>query len=212
VKKFTRLLRLSDIAIKKGLYIPGLAKTSFYFRRTRVPSLVWLTWDKVLLQPPVTYLLQALIPDYEEDKRETNGALEAAREMIEIARELRLDKKVIDSLYFEQATLILFAQLRHYILHPVSARHLKKLRRDIKTYEIQYPEHYTVPTLHTALQHKRIPKHLLRLFLRGSAPYRKRDRVLFRTSPLQRRLVRRYLHRSKSHLTNQSMGIDVLFK
>lgn len=210
-EKFIELLRQSEIAIKKGLYISELAQKELYFRRSRVPPLMWLTWDRVHLPAPVVYLHRMLLPSNSTVIKDGQIAIEACKKMLSLANELGLNKKVLESLEFELATLIIFEHMRHYILRPQTALALDKLNKHIQEYEKNYPQHYDIGKL-ASVRQRRLPRSTLKPFLRESATYRKRDKLFLKTSSVQARLVRYYLKKSRSHLADQSMGLETLFK
>jgi hypothetical protein len=212
VAKFTELLSLSDTAILKGLYLPAIAKNPLYFRRSRVPPLTWLTWDKVHLPPAVIALHRLLIPSSTSTIRDADEAVKASDQMVRIAQAIGLSSQVINSLKFERDTLILFAQIKRYIFRLLSPQQTQQLNTHIRAYGTRYPQHYSVPELAPLKKDRLPPRSLLNLFIRDTLAYRKRDRALLKTSPAQAKLVRLYLRRSKSHLTDQSMGFEVFFK
>jgi hypothetical protein len=217
VAEFTRLLKLSDSAIKQGLYISQLARQRRYFRRSRVPTLLWLTWDRILLQPIAIALVRALVADPAAAVQEARTAVKSSKEMLDIARTLKLPSSVIDSLEFQHATFRIFVELKTYILGLGlnSKSSLALLQEQIDSYTAHYPQHYTIPTLtkiKATSRSTRQTQRSLKLLLRKTSTYRKRERVLLATSPIQRQLVRYYMRFTKSHLNEQSMGIDVLFK
>jgi len=212
VPRFIELLHLSDIAIKKGLYLPEVAQKNLYFRRTRIPPLIWLTWDRILLSSLVVWLHRMLVSRPEKAIQDGDQAANAAQKMITIARQIHLQPTLIQSLEFEHATLAIFAQLRRYILIGLTKDEQDKLQKQIHVYEKTYPQHYSIPTLPFRTM-KRLPfQGSLKLILRESSAYRKRDRLILKTSPLQARAIRYFLKRSRSHLTDQSMGFDAFFK
>lgn len=210
--RFIELLHLSDIAIKKGLYLPEIAQKSLYFRRTRIPPLTWLTWDQILLSSPVIWLHRMLVSRPEKAIGDGNEAANAVRKMITIARQIHLQSELIHSLEFEYATLAIFAQLRRYMLIGLTEDERVKLQKQVHVYEKMYPQHYSIPMLLSRTMKRLPPRGSLKLILRESSTYRKRDRFILKTSPLQARAIRYFLKRSHSHLTDQSMGFDVFFK
>lgn len=215
IAKFRKLLELSEIAIKHGLYIREMAEQKHYFRRSRVPTLLWLTWDKVLLQPVAIFLMRAFVKHPSEAIREARMAVNATAEMLAIAKDIGLKKAVIDSIEFQHATFTLFVDIKKHILGLADKSTFAHLQTRIDTYTTRYPQHFTIPNLQSlkkASRFTRFSKYPLRLVLRHTSVYRKRDKILMTTSLVQRQLVRYYLHKSKSHLSDQSMGIDVLFK
>jgi hypothetical protein len=215
VHKFTELLKLSEIAIKQGLYIRELAEQKHYFRRSRVPTLLWLTWDKVLLQPVAIFLIRTFVKHPSLAIQESKIAVDATAKMIRIAKDIKLKQSVIDSIEFQHATLTLFVDIKAHILGLANKSTLSSLQTHIDAYTVAYPQHFTIPNvklLKTPSRSTRFSKYPLGLLLRHTSMYRKRDKILMTTSRIQRQLVRYYLHRSKSHLSDQSMGIDVIFK
>lgn len=211
VTTFTELLRLTETAIKKGLYIADLASRELYFRRTRIPPLMWVTWDRVHLPPLVVYLHRMLLPKQNNVLADGAEAVHAIERAVTLARQLGLSDLVVNSLYFQRDTLTIFSLLRRYIVRSPSDKVLASMNFQIDEYQKKYPQHYDISPL-VSIKRRRIPRSLLTPFVRESLPYRKRDRVFLKTSPIQARLIRYYLKKSKSHLNDQSMGLETLFK
>jgi hypothetical protein len=211
-EEFTRLLRLADEAVLKGLYLPAMAEKPLYFRRSRIPPLTWLTWDRVHLPAVVMYLHQLLVRSPDASLRDANDAVEATRQMVDIAKSIRLPAPVIRSLEFEHDTFVLFAQLKRYMFGLLSGGQIQKLNAQVQAYEKHYPQHYSIPKLQSSSRRRKPPRSLLKLLIRDTLSYRKRDKAMLKTSPAQARLVRLYLRRSKSHLADQSMGFEAFFK
>lgn len=205
------LLSASEIAIKKGLYISDVARQRLYFRRTRVPTLLWLAWDRVDLSIEMLRLIGVMIEDPAQMRLEAEQALAAARRMQQLGRQLGLDAQTQRSLDLCYATLELGSALRMYI----TGRHTRQTRRRLQhqaaRYHQQFPDGYTVMQVVLPSRYRRLPiGFLARRLLRDSAQYRRRDKLLLKTSRLQRALVR-YSARN-SMLKDQSMGLESLFK
>lgn len=209
--QFLELLKNSETAILKGLYLPDIANQSLYFRRVRIPPLTWMTWDKIHLPVPVIYFHRLLVRQPQNIVDAADQAVAAADRMVKIARSIKLPPSVVDTLVFEYATLNLFAQLKRYVFHRLSERDIQQLNEKARDYMHRYPQHYSIPHL-SPYKDRRIPRSLLSLLVRQHASYRVWDRILLRTSPLQARLIRSYLRRTQSHLKDQSMGFEVFFK
>ncbi len=211
VDNFLHLLELSDIAIKNGLYIPEIAEQTLYLRRTRLPTLLWIRWDTLMLQPTFATLLRMLITRPHAAYSASERAVKAIEAMQKIAQNISLSHEVQASLVFQNATFRLFARLRFYMTGMAKRKDVVELNKAIQIYTATYPQHYTIPKLRT-FRRRIIPKRSTRVFLRNANTYRKRDRVMLSTSPVQRMIVRYYLRLSQSDLLDQSMGIDILFK
>lgn len=209
--RFIQLLEHSEVAIKKGLYIADLAESPLYFRRTRIPPLMWLTWDKIHLPSPVLAAIRALLPKNNTLIRDGEDAVNATLLMLQLAKTLKLPAATIESIRFEHATMVLLTDLRHYIAGSLSPENIASFNRQLRTYESTYPQHYSIPPL-TIRSSYTLPKSVLGLLVRGNTPYRKRDKIIMATSPLQSRIIGAYLKWSRSHLKNQAMGFESLFK
>jgi len=209
VERFVDLLRYAEIAILKGIYVPDLAQKTLYFRRTRIPPLLWLTWDRVLMSPIAMMTYRSILPAKNNVLYDADQALEGAIKMREIAKEIGLDAKYMHSLEFEIATLELFKQLKCYLLDGSSSN---TFQDEIRSYQEKYPQHYSVPPLSHTVQVHKLPRWVLKLLVREKVAYRVFDVFLLQTSYLQSWLVRLALRLSKSRLATQAMGIDTLFK
>jgi hypothetical protein len=209
VSSFITLLRYADTAIKKGLYIADIAAQTLYLRRTRIPPLLWLTWDRIHLPNIAVYLHRMLLGKDNAVVQDGEDALRAVNSMHRIAVQLRLDKSVTDTIQFEKATLQVFLQLRRYICSEITT--VFECNKQIDHYESAYEKHYDIPRL-APLKTRRLTQALMQPFIRESKRYRKRDRVYLKTSKLQARLIKLYLKRTRSHLADQSMGLETLFK
>lgn len=212
--KFTELLRLSEIAIKKGLYLPDFAGQSLYFRRSRIPPLMGFTWDRVLLHSFMQSLYRHTLTQKQIHTaiNDSYEAIAATDKMIDIAQKIKLSPDVLASLCFERETLIIFSQLRKYLLGNMRERSISQLNHAIQSYEKKYPQHYSIPHLSYRKPPKQISRSLLKLLVRTRSAYRKIDITLLKTSPVQARIIRYYLRRTRSHLLEQSMGVESLFK
>jgi hypothetical protein len=210
-QKFIKLLQLSDIAIKKGLYIAQFAGSPLYFRRTRIPPLLWLTWDTVHLPGVIVNLHTTFTSSQHLIIHEGDEAVTATSSMINLAKELNLPQDVLDSLKFEHETLLLFSSLRRYVYKQLAPDQVKHLNGQIEEYTSSFPQHYSIPRL-THKNKSVTSKAIMKPLVRNVSAYRKRDRLLLKTSPIQAQLIRAYLIWSRSRLANQAMGLDSIFK
>lgn len=211
VASFTELLTLSEIAIKNGLYVADIATRPLYFRRTRIPPLLWITWDKIHLPAIVISIHQLLLTRSNHFIADGDEAVRASKQMADIAHTIALPKPVITSLHFQHDTLDILATLRRHVLHGLPPDELTALNERIQQYTTTYPQHYTIEPL-SPTPIRRIPKSLVNLFVRDTQPYRMRDKVVLKTSSIQAKVVAMYLKRTRSHLATQSMGLGTLFK
>lgn len=209
--RFIALLRHAEVAIKQGLYLPEFAHKQLYFRRTRIPPLLGFTWDTMLWSPLVRYIQCTLVQDPQAAIDDSTRTVEASKHMLPLAQALKLPDDAQQSLEFTYETMRLLAQIRRHTFQPFSSEKRAELHKDITRYEQRYPQHYTLPKPPDG-RHQWLPRLLLPVVVRQRPSYRLWDRFLLRTSPLQLRLVRLLLRRTKSRLADQSMGFEVFFK
>jgi len=207
---FLQMLRSSDNAITQGLYIAAIARQKLYFRRTRLPTLLWLTWDNVDISPMTLRLLRLLISSDEsvllDAKRAYSLAASAARD----ARLLTLDASSRRSLVLLQETLRLALAIKANLVSSRSSIDTNVLDAAVARYRHVCPDGYSITQVALPRKYQRLPVGFLaRRLLRGDSSYRKRDKLLLKTSRVQRALVR-YSMRNSS-LKDQSMGIESLF-
>jgi hypothetical protein len=161
------------------------------------------------------YFLRTYIQDPEQAVREGCAAAEAAKRMVAIGKELVLPADVIDSLQFEAATFAVLAEIRQHICLGLDAAKLVQLKKRLASYRTQYPQHYR---LSPTLLDKPLPapskllQRIIRLVVRQHAAYRVIDKIILLTSPLQRIAIKHYFKKTNPELTQQSMGIDAVFK
>lgn len=211
---FTRLLRLGEQTVKQGLYIREYAEQSLYFRRTRLPSLLWLAWDRLLYNPALVLLLRTFVARPAAAVAEGQAAAKASEHMLRLGQRLGLPSAALESLRFQRDSLALLSDWRQILLLGHARRSRAQLQAAIQDYQAAYPQHYRMPPVPTYSRPKphRLVGWALRRLVRRQAAYRPLDRLLLATSPLQAWLARRYVQRQQPDLANQSMGIDSLFK
>ncbi|HSX01857.1 MAG TPA: hypothetical protein VLI05_00925 [Candidatus Saccharimonadia bacterium] len=212
---FERLLQLSDQAVKDGLYVREFAQQPRYVRRSRLPSLGWLAWDRVVTEPVLIGLMRELVRRPQAAVEQGRQAAAIGRQMVALGRTLHLPAGLQASLEFERDTLEILAVVRQAMLQGLTAAEFEQLKQRVLAYTDRYPQHYRidVAALQQALRQAPPPglSRLLVLATRRRAAYRPADRLLLITSPLQRWLIRWYLRRRGSFLAKQAMGLEAIF-
>jgi len=207
---FLQLLRSSDGAITRGLYVAAIARQKLYFRRTRLPTLLWLTWDKVDISPVTLRLLRLLIHNDESVLLDAKQAYSLASSAVRDAQLLNFDAGARRSLEVLQETLRLALSVKTSLVSQRSNIDAKALDAAVERYRRICPDGYTITQVALPRKYQRFPiGFLARRLLRADSSYRKRDKLLLKTSRVQRALVR-YSMRNSS-LKDQSMGIESLF-
>jgi hypothetical protein len=206
------LLRLSDETIKEGLYIDEFARRRLFFRRLRIPPLLNVFWDRIVISHSMRKLIRCFVRDPVGKLTQSWAALDKIRSMRALAAELGLPAADFD---FQYDTFRLLAAAREYyfgIFGPLIVEKLYALRA---AYERKYVSHYAV-----RLDFSRFPlsrfhmRFVLALLFRSQRAYRRVDRLLLirlvaLLAPLLALSRRRGI---ADRLTEQAMGIRTVLK
>jgi hypothetical protein len=85
VAAFIRLLEYADDAVCKLLYIEEFAQRQLFFRRVRVPTLLYVMWDRVLVNHVMRKSLRCLVKDGEKAIRQADEGMHAIEHMQHLA-------------------------------------------------------------------------------------------------------------------------------
>lgn len=207
------LMRLSDEVVKTLLYNETYARRKLFFRRVRVPPLISVYWDHIIITHSMRKLMRCLVPDGDAQISQARAALAKIRRMEALAVSMGLPAADIA---YQYDTFRIMAVARTYYFQPFSrdiARQLMELRR---AYQRQHaPPRYTIVLDFTRFRMPRARLHwILSLTLRDKRGYRAIDRIVFirlmaLLAPFARLLTRRLL---PAFADRQAMGIETLFK
>lgn len=210
--RFLVFLRLSDEVIKELLYIDQFSQRKLFFRRVRVPPLLWVYWDHIIINHSMRKMLRCFVTDGEAKVLQGRMALTKIAEMREMATEWGLPTR---DMQFQYDTFEILAAARAYYFQefdPGGIRHLKSLMR---TYRKTYRSRYAIRLNLTPLPgSRRLFKRGLGILLRDQRGYRFVDhlitiRLLGWFYPLIRRFSR---NRLPDFADQQAMGVDALFR
>lgn len=211
-KQFLLFLRLSDEVIKELLYIDQFSHCKLFFRRVRVPPLLWVYWDHIIINHSMRKMLRCFVTDGEAKVLQGRMALAKIADMREMTENWGLPT---DDLQFQYDTFNILAAARVYYFREFNPEILRKLKELTQEYRQTYSSRYAI-----RLNTKPIPlsrrlfKRGLRIILRDQRRYRALDhlltiRVLAWFYPLIRRFSR---NRLPTFADQQAMGVDTLFR
>jgi len=206
------LLRLSDETIKQGLYIDEFARRKLFFRRLRVPPLLHVFWDHIVVNHPMRKLLCCFVRDPDGKMIQSWTALNKIRSMRALAAELGLPAADFD---FQYDTFRMLAAAREYYFSAFGPDRVERLYTLRTEYERKYSMHYHV---HLDFSRFRVPRSQLRLALamlfRSQRAYRWLDRLLLirLLSLLAPLLALRRRHTTDDRLTDQAMGFHTVLR
>ena len=206
------LLRLSDEVVRELLYIDEFARRKLFFRRVRIPPLLSVFWDHVIITHSMRKLLRCFVMDGEGKIAQGYTALRKLRAMRQLAQGLPLPERDLE---FQYDTFEVLAAAREYYFAPFSRDIVERLQSMKRAYADKYESRY-----HVVLDFSRftMPRSRLR-FMLGLGVRRKRGyrlidqlviiRLLSIISPILRISQRRFM---PDFAQQQAMGIETLLK
>jgi hypothetical protein len=212
VQPFLQFLRLADEVVANLLYIRELAERKLFFRRLRVPPLLHVFWDQLLITPWMRALLRCMVTDHRRAIAEGWAALHTLNLMQQLATAHRLPQL---GLQLQYDTFELLATAREYFFGEVTPALQDRLRALQQRYRTTYRWRYTVQTsAASGMAHSRYFPVLLRCVLRQQRGYRLIDHLLILTLPtLVYPLLRRWYSRLLPPSTRtHGMGLEVVLK
>jgi hypothetical protein len=206
------LLRLSDEVVKELLYIDDFARRKIFFRRLRVPSLLAVYWDHVIINHPMRKLMRCFVDDRAQKISQGYAALRKINTMKHLAQDLSLPA---EGLTFEYDTFEILAVAREYYFGPFSEELAERIRELKKQYRRKYHKRYSI---HLDFSTFSVPRsrlnRVLALLLRYKRGYRVLDRIfMIRILSVLAPILRLHRHRyMPDFIQRQAMGLDTVLK
>jgi hypothetical protein len=206
------LLALSDEVIRELLYVDDFAAQKIFFRRLRLPPLLYVFWDHVLVNHTMRKILRCFVEDGQAKIDQGYAALEKIREMQELAASHGLPD---DGLELQYDTFQILAVAREYFFGPFDEAVTERLHALVSRYKDRHRVRYSI---HLDFRDVRIKRRHLRLILgillRDKRGYRVVDwavniSLLGLLHPVIKRIGRRYF---PDFAHSQAMGIDVVLR
>lgn len=205
-------LRHADRAIEHGLYIREFAQRSLYFRRIRIPPLIWTSWRDVTATGLVALLHRHIVTDPARAVIEGRAAVDEVEAMCALAPELGLPMAPLE---FQLDTFRILALAREVLLGVATTETWRRLEGLLPDYQSRYPYGYRFALgPDTLAGADRLARLLLRLVVRARHRYRPRDRLML-TPPISRAkiwLSRRLTKRLPTFVNKQGMSTEVLLR
>ncbi|MGA1529622.1 MAG: hypothetical protein ACO398_02620 [Kiritimatiellia bacterium] len=205
-------LQLSSEVVTKLLYVDEYALRKVFFRRLRLPPLLSVFWDHVIINHSMRQLLRCFVANGDAVIARGRDAMAKIDEMRILAERLGLPVKDVD---FMRDTFAIFAVAREYYFGEYTPELADRLRGMREQYRSRHAIRYSI---HLDFNPVKIKTHRLRWYLgilfRDKRGYRLLDRfftirILGWTYPLLRRLGAKFLPEFSQ---KQAMGIDTLFR
>jgi hypothetical protein len=177
-KLMLRLLRLSSGVIESLWYMPEFSRNTIFFRRTRVPPLLWVFWDTIVISATLRVFVRRFARGRVSAQR-TAIALGKIDEMREIAARLGLETQPF---VLMRETFGIIGMVHEYLKSDANAAILARIKESVDIYEKNFPRakrfsvvcDFASPRAETALL-----KIMFLALLRPRASYRLFDRLLY---------------------------------
>lgn len=206
------LVRDADRVIERLWYLPGYSSQSLYFRRVRVPPLLWVLWDTILVNHALRKVLRRLVHDREASIEDGYAQLETIRSMQERAPAAGLESEDFELQY---DTFEILAIAREYFLAEDHRPAARRLEEKVEAYAARHPEGFLIELSFSPWNIRSAwLKALLRVFMRRSSTYRVVDRAALNVLTKVLYPIANRLHARKmpGMLRKQAMGIEVIFR
>lgn len=206
------IVEIFDRLVDRLWYFAPFARRQIWFRRLRVPPLLWIFWDTILVNQPLRLMFRAYLDSPAEIRNDD-------REERELIRRLRL---LIKQLSVEQAeltlgvdTLRLLYSLRRFYLGNAGKKRITKISARIERYRNKHPQGFLIESDYSPFRLRWITAGaLFALLMRSNPDYRVLDRtLLIRLTGLAFPLLRRFQHQRIPELAErQAGGLDLFFR
>ena len=201
------LLRLSSEVVMELLYVDEYARRAVYFRRLRLPPLLHVLWDTVLITDTMRIFLCYFVKDPEGKIKQGYEALGKLRRMIELGAELGLP---VEGMKAQYAVYEILAVAREYFFRPASPDVENRLRTLIRQVQLsQKQNHYIfIMRFKRSRMGTGMIRFLLSLLTRQRRAYRLSDRLVLMRLLAWLGWVMKYIpaHRLPPVAVSQGMG------
>ncbi|MBM4148601.1 MAG: hypothetical protein FJ224_06115 [Lentisphaerae bacterium] len=206
------LLRMSDETIKEALYIDEFARRKLFFRRLRIPPLLSVFWDQIIVNHSMRKLLRCFVRDPEGKLAQSEAALVKIRSMRSMAAELGLPAEDFD---FQYDTFEILMAAREYYFGEFGPHIVARLHALKAAYDRKYPVRYTILMDFSRFRMSRAQLRLaFALLFRSQRGYRWVDRLLLirLLSLLSPLLALGRRKAGAARLADQAMGFRTVLK
>jgi len=207
-----KFMKLSHEAVAELWYLPEFSTQPLYFRRLRVPPLLWVFWTNIIINHTMRKVLKRIVRNRQEAIDQGYAALKKVKTMKKMTKKMGLPKS---SLKLQYDTFRLLALAREYYLGKWRPEIIPRLEKTIAKYEKKHPNGWNVVYDFSPVWVKKgLLKSIFRVTLRSRARYRWVD-ILFLvrlTGWMFTLLIVWQKDRVPEFARKHAMGIDFLFK
>lgn len=193
-------------------YLPEYSLQQIYFRRFRIPPLIWVFWDTIIIHHTLRKILRRVVKERKKAIAEGYASLAKIQQVRIMAQDLGLETKIFD---YQYATFEIVAVAREYFLTQKREPLEERLAEMVALYKIHYPHGFKFDIdFRPFWLKKQLVALLLCLLLRKRPKYRWFDRhvLIPLTSWSFPLLLTLHRKRIPKFSRKQTMGIEFLFK
>lgn len=206
------VVEIFDRLVDRLWYFAPFARRQIWFRRLRVPPLLWIFWDTILVNRPLRLMFRAYLDspgDIRNDDREERQLFRRLKTLLGELSQPRPD------LIMGMATMRLLYSLRRFYLGKAGQKRVTKISARIERYRAKHPQGFIVEHDYSPFRLRWITaRALFGLLMRSDPDYRFLDRTLLINLtgwafPLMRRLQQ---ERIPELAERQAGGLDLFFR
>ena len=211
-EKITEIVALFDMLIDHLWYFVPFAQNSLWFRRLRVPPLLWIFWDTILVNRALRLVFKTFQPDRKTLRQKDRQQRKVLRRLSKLIKELPGEE---EDLRMGVATFALIINLRRFYLGSAGKKRERKVKEQVQKYRQEYPSGFAVECDFSPFRIRWMTSGLLfGFFIRRQSRYRPLDRILLipLTSwmfPVFKRWQRR---RIPDIAESQTAGLELFFR
>lgn len=207
-----KLVSLFDELIDTVWYFEEYASREIWFRRLRVPPLLWIFWDTILVNRGLRFFMRAFFKAPEIVRESDKSKREKLKRIETIATKLALPEELW---HCGVDTFDLLISIRHYYLGRGSEQREMRVLRKIAQYREKHPKGFQVEADFSPFHIRWITAWILfSILLRDRSEYRFLDRVLL--IPLTGWLFPLFKQFQKNRFpelaNRQAIGIELFFR
>ncbi|SEA27576.1 hypothetical protein SAMN05660420_01690 [Desulfuromusa kysingii] len=206
------IVSLFDLLIDQLWYFVPFAQTSLWFRRLRVPPLLWIFWDTILVNRALRLVFKTFQPNAKVLRQKDRELRKVLRRLDQLVKELPSKEQ---NLRLGIDTFTLIINLRRFYLGSAGKKRERKVKEKIKAYRQKYPRGFAIECDFAPFHIRWITSGLLfSFFMRKQARYRWLDRLLLIPLtgwmfPIIKRWQRR---RIPDIAERQAAGLELFFR
>jgi hypothetical protein len=211
-EKLVALVQLFDSLVDHLWYFGPFARRSIWFRRLRVPPLLWIFWDTVLVNRALRLVLNTFHGDGKELRQKDKAQRLELRRLKNLVAELGVEQQ---DLQMAVDTFRLLIVLRRFYLGKAGKKREKKIKARLKDYRQQHPHGFAVEYDFAPFHIRWITTGLFfGFFLRRKPAYRVLDRlVLIPLTGWMFPLVKRWQRKRIPEIAErQAAGLEIFFR